>query len=207
MYLHYYNWVFRALLPKRLWKKDSQEKVIYLTFDDGPIPLVTDFVLDELARVGAKATFFCVGENVLNHLVVYDRILKEGHRIGNHTHNHLKGSITEPSIYFDNIKKCSSQLGYVSSAKELFRPPYGRLTSKQFKLISKDYEVVMWDVLSGDFDQSLSREKCLKKTIQYSGKGSIVVFHDSVKTIEKLSWVLPRYLDHFHKLGYRFECL
>mgnify|MGYP001987716744 CR=1 FL=1 len=111
------------------------------------------------------------------------------------------------SDYFNNVGKSSLVLRDDFGGKELFRPPYGRLTSKQFKLLKADYEVVMWSVLSGDFDKNLSKENCLKHTIRYSARGSIVVFHDSLKTIDKLSWVLPRYLNHFHNLGYRFECL
>tara|TARA_B100000809_G_scaffold95167_1_gene93849 strand:+ start:1079 stop:1639 length:561 start_codon:yes stop_codon:yes gene_type:complete len=185
----------------------TKEKVIYLTFDDGPIPVVTDFVLDEMAKVGGRATFFCVGENIVNYPVVYERILKEGHRSANHTYNHLNGSKTTASDYFKNVEKCSLVVRDDFGGKELFRPPYGRLTSKQFKLLAGNYQVVMWDVLSGDFDKSLSKEDCLKNTIRYSDRGSIVVFHDSVKTIDKLSWVLPRYLSHFYNLGYSFECL
>lgn len=207
MYLHYYNWIFKCLFPKRIWRKETNEKIIYLTFDDGPIPEVTDFVLDELAKFEAKATFFCVGDNVERYPWIYARLLVENHRSGNHTYNHLRGNDTAPADYYENVKKTSIHIKDNFKGKELFRPPYGRLSSKQFKLLENNYDVVMWSVLSGDFDVSLSKEKCLNKTIKYTSSGAIVVFHDSVKTIEKLRWVLPRYLAHFSKLGYRFECL
>jgi len=181
--------------------------VIYLTFDDGPIPEVTEFVLDQLRDNNAKATFFCVGDNIKKHPEVYNRLLKEGHRSGNHTFNHLNGITVPTKEYVKNVEWCSSVIRDRFEGKELFRPPYGRLTSKQVWLLKDHYEVVMWSVLSGDFDQALSKEECLAKSIQYSENGTIIVFHDSVKTIDKLKWVLPRYLAHFNQLGFRFACL
>ncbi len=207
LYLHHYSVCFDFIFPKRTWRKNTDEKVIYLTFDDGPIPEVTDFVLDELARHEAKATFFCVGDNIRKNPQVYQRLLDEGHRSGNHTFNHLNGSKTLPTAYLENIEKCSLYIREEKSVKKLFRPPYGRMTREQVRLVAPIYEIVMWDVLSADFDPGLSKERCLNKTIKHTKKGSIVVFHDSVKTIAKLRWVLPRYLAHFTTLGYRFECL
>lgn len=207
MYLHYYNWVFEFLFPNRTWKKEVEEKVIYLTFDDGPVPVVTEFVLDELAKVNAKATFFCVGDNILKYPFVYHRLLNEGHRSANHTFNHLKGVLYTTQEFVDNIDKCDAYIQDQRKDLRLFRPPYGRMTRRQVKSLQNKYEIVMWSVLSGDFDSKLSKDKCLSKTINHTQQGSIVVFHDSVKTFTKLRWVLPRYLAHFTQLGYRFECL
>jgi peptidoglycan/xylan/chitin deacetylase (PgdA/CDA1 family) len=207
VYLHYYNWVFEFLFPNRTWKKEVEEKVIYLTFDDGPVPVVTEFVLDELAKVNAKATFFCVGDNILKYPFVYHRLLNEGHRSANHTFNHLKGVLYTTQEFVDNIDKCDAYIQDQRKDLRLFRPPYGRMTRRQVKSLQNKYEIVMWSVLSGDFDSKLSKDKCLSKTINHTQQGSIVVFHDSVKTFTKLRWVLPRYLAHFTQLGYRFECL
>ena len=207
MYLHYYNRLFQWLYPYRVWSKKASEKVIYLTFDDGPIPEVTEFVLDELKNVNAKATFFCVGDNIRKYPEIYKRLLKEGHRSANHTFNHLNGRKTTKDEYVRNAKKCSELIVDDFEGKMLFRPPYGRIKGDQFRALKRDYEVVMWNVLSADFDPNLSKEKCLKKTIRYTKKGAIVVFHDNVKTMGKLRWVLPKYLNHFSKLGYKFKCL
>ena len=207
LYLHKYSRCFDFIFPKRTWRKNTDKKVIYLTFDDGPIPEITDFVLNELAKVNAKATFFCVGDNIRKHPEVYQRLLDAGHRTANHTFNHLNGSKTPALEYLENVKKCSLYIKEKKNVKELFRPPYGRMTKEQVQLLTEEYEIVMWNVLSGDFDQDLSNEKCLEKTVKHTKRGSVVVFHDSIKTIEKLRWVLPRYLAHLTDLGYRFETL
>ena len=190
----------RSLFPLYTWKIDSEEKVLYLTFDDGPVPGITDWVLDLLSKYNAKATFFCVGENVDKNPDLFNRIKEEGHEVGNHTYNHLNGWGTENLTYFHNIRKCAR---LVHSG--LFRPPYGRLMPKQRQFLLRHYEIVMWDVLSGDFDEEISKEKCLNNVLVKSGPGSIVVFHDSVKAMEKLKFALPNVLDHFAQAGYRFE--
>lgn len=207
MYLHYYNWLFRLFSPRRTWKRETEDQVIYLTFDDGPIPDVTEFVLAELKKHQAKATFFCVGDNIKKHPAVYDRLLKEGHRSGNHTFNHLKGIDVSVGKYVENVARCDEFIQDDQFQNKLFRPPYGRMTNAQERALRKEYEIIMWNVLSGDFDPKLSKEKCLEKSIKHTKKGAVVVFHDSIKTIDKLRWVLPQYLAHFSALGYRFECL
>ena len=176
MYLHYYNEIFDRLFPNRVWRKDSSEKVIYLTFDDGPIPHVTEFVLDVLKEYEAKATFFCVGHNIQKNPQVYKRLISEGHRSANHTYNHLNGSKTDSKLYLENVKKCGEVIQDDFAGKPLFRPPYGRLTKSQFNLLKDDFEVIMWNVLSADFDPNLSKEKCLSKTVKFSRPGAIVVF-------------------------------
>lgn len=190
------------------WRKETNDKIIYLTFDDGPIPEVTEWVLDELQKFNAKATFFCVGENIFKHPHIYQKVIEGEHKTANHTYNHLKGWETSLKDYLKNVDKCEEYLHSLPNGKKLFRPPHGRLTSSQATNIrEKGYEIIMWEVLSADFSPKVSKEKCLQKSIQHTKKGSIIVFHDSLKTIEKLQYVLPRYLKYFSELGYSFEIL
>lgn len=204
LYLHYSPLWLKALFPHYRWRIKTDEKVIYLTFDDGPIPEVTEFVLDTLKSFDARATFFCIGDNVRKHPSIYDKIRYSFHRVGNHTFNHLNGWNTDATTYIDNIDLCSDALGVTTN---LFRPPHGRITSKQAKLLPAKANIIMWDVLSGDFDRSLSSTECLRQSIKHTRKGSIVVFHDSVKAKENLYYTLPHYLEHFSALGYRFDVL
>jgi peptidoglycan/xylan/chitin deacetylase (PgdA/CDA1 family) len=210
MYLHKTPSLARLFFPRFWWKRRTDDKIIYLTFDDGPIPGVTEWVLETLRQYDAKATFFCVGQNVEEHPDVYRQVLTQGHAVGNHTFNHLNGWKTPPEDYLENIRACDESLALdfkLNPSRPLFRPPYGRLTRRQSKLAQQQYQIVMWDVLSGDFDQSLSPALCLRKTIEHTQSGSIVTFHDSLKAKDKLEYVLPRYLDHFAALHYRFESL
>jgi peptidoglycan/xylan/chitin deacetylase (PgdA/CDA1 family) len=188
--------------PDALWKIPTTEDIIYLTFDDGPIPEVTPFVLDELEKVGAKATFFCIGDNIRKHPDIFQEIIKRGHLIGNHTHNHLNGWKSSPKSYITNVVKCNSMY-----KTNLFRPPYGRLSLVQYRALRKHFRVVFWTVLSGDFDKKLSPEQCLSNCIQYTEKGSIVVFHDSLKAFKNLEYTLPRFLQHFKEKKFRFETI
>jgi len=197
------------LLPKFVWHGNSKGKNIYLTFDDGPVPAATLKVLDWLKQYQAKATFFCVGENVQRYPSVVEKVIAEGHALGNHTFRHLNGWDTNGADYLEDVARCQEVLApYASnSSKPLMRPPYGRLTPTQWRPLVKEYQVIMWDVLSGDFSAKIDSQQCLEKSIQYTKPGSIVLFHDSVKTVEKLSLVLPRFLEHFTGLGYTFRTL
>jgi peptidoglycan/xylan/chitin deacetylase (PgdA/CDA1 family) len=180
----------------------SDEKAIYLTFDDGPVPEVTPDVLTILREKNARATFFCVGDNVRSFQGLFKNILDDGHTAGNHTFNHLNGWITPPGSYYSNIKKCRELV-----PSKLFRPPYGRFTPGQYFLLKKEYKFIMWSVLTGDFDSGTTPEKCLDNALKNSGNGSIVVFHDSIKAKEKVLYALPRFIDQFSGLGYTFRSL
>jgi peptidoglycan/xylan/chitin deacetylase (PgdA/CDA1 family) len=206
LYFHKTNFLFRLLYPTFVWKKITDQQIIYLTFDDGPIPGTTDFVLETLAQYQAKATFFCVGDNVARHPEVYRRVVKHGHAVGNHTFNHLNGWKTPTEQYLSNVEQCRQATG-LQGENLLFRPPYGRITSEQAGQVRKRYRIVMWDVLTGDFDRNLAAEKCFQKSVKYTQKGSIVIFHDSLKAEKNLRHVLPRYLANFTSAGYKFEVL
>lgn len=209
MYLHYTPRLLHRLYPKLLWHMPRTQRVIYITFDDGPIPEVTPAVLEMLARWKAKATFFCVGDNVRKHPQLVAQVAAQGHRLGNHTYNHLKGYGVSVEEYLQNVEKCQQALQpYIGEHDlPLFRPPYGRFLRQQRLQLQQDYRVIMWDVLSADFDPTLNAVECLYKSIRYTRPGSIVVFHDSLKAWDRLSWVLPRYLEHFHLQGYSFSVL
>lgn len=202
MFLHKTNALMRAAYPTFVWNLPRNEQVIYLTFDDGPIPLVTDFVLDCLKDYGARASFFCIGDNIQKHPRIFERILSENHQVGNHTFNHLNGWKSDNFEYLQNVKKCQKLL----PDHRLFRPPYGRIKRSQgSELQQEGFQIIMWDVLTGDFSPEISPELCLKKTIRYTENGSIVVMHDSIKAEKNLRFVLPRVLAHFSEKGYRFE--
>ena len=188
------------LFPKRVWAFPSSKNSVYLTFDDGPIPEVTPWVLEVLKKYKAKATFFCIGDNVNKHANVFQQIIEEGHSIGNHTYHHLNGWKTKTGDYIHNCEKCEDSLNRVQDDKvkinNLFRPPFGKLTLKQSKTLQKKgFHIIMWDVLSADFDTKISNKKCLENVIKNIQPGSIVVFHDSLKSYEKLRYVLPKVLD------------
>lgn len=192
------------------WRIKTTKKEIYLTFDDGPVPDFTPWILKTLKAYQAKATFFCVGENIKKYPHIYRQIKDEDHRIGNHTYNHLQGWKTPTNKYIKNILKAESYLQDETDqkTKKLFRPPHGRIRPVQAKILrKKGYQIIMWDVLSGDFDQSLSKELCLELTIKNIKNGSIVVFHDSDKSFKNLDYVLPKVLEHFTKEGYKFRAL
>ncbi len=190
----------QRLYPERIWAFPNKNNTVFLTFDDGPIPEITPWVIDTLKSYRAKATFFCIGDNATNHPNIFKQLLEEGHAIGNHTFNHLNGWNTNNSKYIKNCEKFESILNQVqndnSSINKLFRPPYGKLSSNQSKTLQKKgYKIIMWDVLSADFDVSISKEKCLENVLDNLQPGSIVVFHDSLKSVEKLKYVLPKVLD------------
>lgn len=190
------------LFPNFTWSIPTTNKELYLTFDDGPIPEVTPWVLDQLSQYQAKATFFCVGDNVRKYPEVFQQVIDEGHTVGNHTNNHLSGWSSDNLPYFHNIRQCASLVN-----SNLFRPPYGRLKPGQAQFLQRHYRIIMWDILSGDFDQKISKEQCLSNVIDRAKAGSIVVLHDSIKAKDKLYYVLPKILKHFSDLGYSFESL
>lgn len=195
------SWI-NKVYKRRIWRIDTDEKELFFTFDDGPHPEHTPFVLDVLKQYNAKATFFCIGKNVKAYPVIYQRILDEGHTVGNHTYNHLNGSKTSDTRYLADIKAAQQ---YIDS--KLFRPPYGRISSFQVEqLLAPVYDLttVMWNVLSGDFDPKINNRQCLNNVILNSGPGSIIVFHDSEKASERMRFALPAAMDYFGKKGFRF---
>lgn len=194
-------WWLKKFYPARLWSVATRKKELFLTFDDGPHPSVTPFVLDELKKYNAKATFFCIGKNVMAFPEIYQRIQHEGHRVGNHTQHHLNGWKTTTEEYLADTAEAAK---YIRS--DLFRPPYGRIRGSQAKKM-KEYKIVMWDVLSGDFDTGLSKERCLHHVIWNTRRGSVIVFHDSEKAFPRLEYVLPATLTYFSMQGYTFKSL
>lgn len=194
--------LLQRLFYSLTWRMPAREKVLYLTFDDGPIPEVTPWVLDQLARYNAKATFFCLGKNVRKHKPIYDRILREGHRTGNHTYRHLNGWTTFNSDYYKDIQLCKRLVD-----SELFRPPYGKIRPTQVAALKNEFKIIMWDVLSRDYDRSLTGEDVLNKVLEETRNGSIIVFHDSLKAEARIRYALPKVLEEFARQGYRFLSL
>jgi len=212
----------QRIFPKRVWAfpnlilpAHKATKSIYLTFDDGPIPEVTFWVLDQLKKYDAKATFFCIGDNIRKHPTVFRRIIAEGHAIGNHTYNHLNGWKTNTKDYIENVRKAEalieeelqveSRQSETQDRKLLFRPPYGKLTTKQSQMLQKKgCKIIMWDLLSGDFDNSISQEKCFRNISENIQSRNIVVFHDSLKAEKNLRYALPKTLELIFERGW--EC-
>ena len=205
----------RSLYRPLVWKISEKDKILYLTFDDGPHETATPFVLDQLKKYGAGATFFCIGKNVDAHPAIYQRILDEGHRVGNHTQNHLNGWKVSEEAYLKNIDQAAQSIH-----SNLFRPPYGKIKKGAIKKVKDLIEqnakergifsaakIVMWDVLSGDFDSHLSPSQCLKNVVKHATEGSIIVFHDSTKAFERLEFALPWVLKYYTDLGYQFKVL
>lgn len=199
--------VVKSLFPSLVWNIPTTSKELYLTFDDGPTPKITDWTLDILKAYNAKATFFCIGKNVISNPDTFKRILEEGHTIGNHTNDHVKGWQTSKEEYLNNVALCNTAFTSQNLDKtSLFRPPYGQIKPKQIKAIQElDYKIIMWDVLAIDWDVDISEETCLQNVINNAKSGSIVVFHDSVKAARNMQYALPKVLDHFSKQGYKFK--
>jgi peptidoglycan-N-acetylglucosamine deacetylase len=196
------NYLVKQLYRGALWKVKSEGKEIYLTFDDGPVPGLTEWVLDELKRYGAKATFFCVGDNIRKYPDVFRRIIDEGHTAANHTMHHLKGFKSNVRTYLKEADECRELVG-----NDLFRPPYGQLTRLQYKALKrKGYRVVFWDVISYDYENIHPRQ-CLNTTLRNTRSGSIVLFHDNVKAEKNLRYTLPLFLKHFANLRFEFKAL
>lgn len=201
MYLVKTPSIAKSIFSNTLWSVENTEK-IYLTFDDGPIPEVTPFVLDVLNEFNIKATFFCVGENVIKHPEIYARLQAEGHIVGNHTYNHLNAWKVSNGEYLDNIEKMEATV-----TTPFFRPPYGKLTPRLAKQINKKYKIVFWDVLSGDFDPSISSAQCYRNVIEHTTNGSIIVFHDSQKAYGKLKDILRKTIIDLQGKGFQFDVL
>ncbi len=192
----------KYVFPGREWVIPTSEKKVFLTFDDGPHPEHTAFVLDLLKEHNQKATFFCIGDNVRKFPETFERILADGHRVGNHTFHHLKGNQTKVADYEKDVEECAL---YVKS--DLFRPPYGRMTNAQFKVLSPAYRIVMWSLLSLDYLKNLDNDAMLPKLCKHTKPGSIVVFHDSEKAQRNLRTLLPAYLKYLKQEGFSSEVL
>jgi peptidoglycan/xylan/chitin deacetylase (PgdA/CDA1 family) len=208
----------KTLFPNFVWNINTDKKELYLTFDDGPIPEITEWVLETLSAFNAKATFFCVGNNIVKHPEIFKTILEEGHTIGNHTYNHLKGWKHKTKDYVEDVLKTKELINFQfenseivnqnSSLVNLFRPPYGKFKNKQSKaLLELGYKIILWDVLAYDWDTSVSEQTCFNNVISAAKEGSIVVFHDSVKASRNLKYVLPKVLEYYSKKGYVFKNL
>jgi len=219
-YLKKISTLGKFLCPSLLWNLPKTGNTLYLTFDDGPIPEITPWVLALLKEYHAKATFFCIGENISKHPEIFEQILAEGHNVGNHSFNHLNGWKTPISTYIENVEKAEKIIFEKSEARDrnqgnrtkknlkLFRPPYGKITPKQINnLQGQGFKIVMWEVISGDFDVNISPENCLNNVLKNSKPGSIVVFHDSIKASEKLKDVLPKVLEYYHQKGFEFKAI
>lgn len=185
----------KRIMPSLIWNMEGEDD-IFLTFDDGPTPGVTEWVLDTLAKHNAKATFFCLGKNVEQYPDLYHKILNEGHKVGNHTYSHQKGWSMSVERYVEDVDFANQ---YIHS--DLFRPPYGRIKPSQARMLSERYSLIMWDVLSQDYSNLISPRTCLRNVTKHVQPGSIVVFHDSVKSFRNLKYALPRVLEHIDKMG------
>jgi peptidoglycan/xylan/chitin deacetylase (PgdA/CDA1 family) len=196
----------RLIYRSCIWRKSTEDRVLYLSFDDGPHPEATPFVLEQLANYNAKASFFCIGKNVQLYPDIYAALIEAKHTVGNHTQNHMNGWNNKTANYIDDIQQATKLI-----RSNLFRPPYGRISFAQIKALRSDpslpQDIIMWDVLSGDFDTTITGEQCAQNVIEYAGPGSIIVFHDSAKAMDRLRVALPKVLSHFSNLGYQFKAL
>jgi peptidoglycan/xylan/chitin deacetylase (PgdA/CDA1 family) len=208
------NSLIKRFFSNYIWDIPNVENKIYLTFDDGPTPEITEWVLDVLKEHQIKATFFCIGKNIQKHPAIFNKLIDNGHAIGNHTFNHLNGWSTVTLDYIDNVKICQTISDNYHNCKlktencKLFRPPYGKIkTTQSKKLRQLGYKIIMWDVLSADFDQSISPEKCLENVLKSTQSGSVIVFHDSVKAFQNLEYTLPRSIEILKQRGFEFDVI
>lgn len=203
----------KKMFPDYIWDSPTHDKVIYLTFDDGPTPGITEWTLNILDRYNAKATFFCIGKNIKGYPDIFQQTINRGHTVGNHTFNHVKGWKTKLEDYLKDIEETqklidSYCLKKKSTASDFFRPPYGQIKPQQAKkLMAIGYQIIMWDVLSFDWDKHVPREKCFENIKEHVTNGSIIVFHDSVKASKNMMYALPKVLDYYSKQGYTFKPL
>lgn len=198
------NDFLKKLFPKRIWSISTQEKEMFLTFDDGPIPEITPWVLEILKKYKAKATFFCIGDNIKKHPELFKRILSEGHSVGNHTFHHINGWKTLAKTYLEDVKLCQREMQSNSAQSNLFRPPYGKCTTTQAKaILNKNQQIIMWDIISKDYDAKVSREHCFERIQNRAKPGSIIVFHDSLKAETNMKYALTKTLETFS--GYKFK--
>jgi peptidoglycan-N-acetylglucosamine deacetylase len=185
--------------PLAVWRMPEDSKIVYLTFDDGPIPEITTWVLDLLRKHQIKATFFAVGENVFRYPEVFDQIIEEGHAVGNHTYHHIQGLKSDNLTYFRDIDQANKLIG-----SNLFRPPHGWLKRAQYRYLSRKYKIIMWDVISCDYNQNITKEEVLKNVLDFVRPGSIITFHDSKKAEQHLRWALPKAIEALKAEGYEF---
>lgn len=193
------NW-FTRMFPDAIWRMPSDDKSVYLTFDDGPIPSVTNEVLEILNKYNIKATFFCVGENAYRNPEIFKQIIDDGHAVGNHTFNHLQGIKYSDQFYIDNVEKASNIIG-----SNLFRPPHGLMRRSQYQKLSNLYTIVMWDVISCDYDSKITSDQCFHNVVDFVRNGSIITFHDSVKAEQNVLATLPRVIEYLIVNGYEFK--
>ena len=202
MFIEQPPWFYKVLFPGVTWRIPAKEKCVYLTFDDGPIPEVTPWVLDVLERKGVKATFFMVGDNVRKHPEVYRMVVERGHHVGNHTFNHIQGIRFLTQNYLANVQKAAD---YIPG--KLFRPPHGHMRIPQLLFLRKKYRIIMWDVVTRDYNASLPPERILENVKRYVRNGSIIVFHDSLKAEKNMRWAMPRAIEWLKEEGYQFRLL
>ncbi|ESU20024.1 polysaccharide deacetylase [Flavobacterium cauense R2A-7] len=205
------NRIIKQLFSKQIWDLPNTEKKVYLTFDDGPTPEVTEWVLSLLKAHNIKATFFCIGDNIRKYPEIFKQVVAEGHRFGNHTYNHLQGWKTNNKEYLMNTIACEKEMEQFElnrSQTKLFRPPYGKIGAIQAaKLRKLGYKIIMWDVLSADFDVQISPEECLKNVVSNTTQGSIIVFHDSRKAFKNLEYTLPETIAILKEKGFVFDTI
>ena len=204
--------IIKKIFSKYIWDVPNKEHKIYLTFDDGPTPEITDWTLNQLNQYNAKATFFCIGDNIKKHPEIFQRVVENNHAIGNHTFNHLNGWKTSNDVYIKNVESCAVELNHncqLSTVNcQLFRPPYGKIKLSQSRKLRKlGYKIIMWDVLSEDYDTTVSKEKCLQNVLENIESGSIIVFHDSVKAFPNLEYTLPKVLKIGSEKGFVFDAI
>jgi peptidoglycan/xylan/chitin deacetylase (PgdA/CDA1 family) len=205
--------VVKKMFPNYVWDIPTNDKILYLTFDDGPTPEITNWVLNTLKSFNAKASFFCIGKNIEAHPDIFQNILKDGHAIGNHTYNHIKGWKTKTADYLLDVEKTLAAIQLVTNNQPysntlLFRPPYGQIKPKQGReLITLGYKIIMWDIISFDWDKEISEETCLKNVVTKSTAGSVIVFHDSLKASKNMQYALPKTLEYFSEKGYVFKAI